>query len=245
MPLRLLCVVAHPDDECFGFGGALALAASRGVETTVLCLTDGQAATARGGAADGAELGRMRREEFAASCAILGVSHYELLNYQDGALEFVRVSEAASDLVERMRLLRPDVVLTFGLEGGLNRHADHTTVSVLASAAFHWAGHEHRFLDAGNAFQPQRLFHLSTHFFLPDRQPPYPEPWTVRLDISSVLERKNDALRAHRSQAPLLERTRDVFEQYGRFECYTLVASSAATSAVLGSDLFAGLQQRL
>ena len=23
MPLRLLCITAHPDDECFAFGGAL------------------------------------------------------------------------------------------------------------------------------------------------------------------------------------------------------------------------------
>ncbi len=43
-PLKLLCVTAHPDDECFAFGGALALAARDGIETFVLCLTDGQAA---------------------------------------------------------------------------------------------------------------------------------------------------------------------------------------------------------
>ena len=41
-------MVAHPDDECYAFGGALALAADRGVETYVICLTDGQAATNRG-----------------------------------------------------------------------------------------------------------------------------------------------------------------------------------------------------
>jgi len=62
-----MCVVAHPDDECFAFGGALALAADRGIETYVICLTDGQAATHRGDAASAQDLGKMRREEFAAS----------------------------------------------------------------------------------------------------------------------------------------------------------------------------------
>lgn len=85
MGLKLMCVVAHPDDECFAFGGALALAAARGIETYVLCLTDGQAATARGAAENGEQLGRIRREEFAASCKVLGVTHHELLDYQDGA----------------------------------------------------------------------------------------------------------------------------------------------------------------
>ena len=87
-----MCVVAHPDDECFGFGGALALAAQQQVETYVVCLTDGQAATNRGSATTSEELGQIRRAEFAASCNILGVSQHELLDYQDGKLEFASFS---------------------------------------------------------------------------------------------------------------------------------------------------------
>jgi len=149
--VKLMCVVAHPDDECFGFGGALALAADRGVETYVVCLTDGQAASARGNAADGEELGRMRRAEFAASCKVLGVTHHELMDYDDGRLEFVEVSRAAGRLVERMRRFRPDVVLTFGGEGGLNTHPDHMAVSMLTTAAFHWAGQERRYPELAMA----------------------------------------------------------------------------------------------
>ena len=70
MPLRLLCLSAHPDDECFGFGGALALYASRGVEVSVICLTGGQAATNRGDASSAKELGQTRRAEFEASCKV-------------------------------------------------------------------------------------------------------------------------------------------------------------------------------
>ncbi len=140
MPLKLLCVTAHPDDECFAFGGALALAVERGVEVSVLCLTDGQAATNRGTAASGAELGAMRRKEFVESCKLLGIAHYEVLNYQDAQLEFANFSEVAGLLTERIRTWRPDVVLTFGGDGALNTHPDHSLVSFFTTAAFHWGG---------------------------------------------------------------------------------------------------------
>ena len=52
------------------------LAAQRGVETSVLCLTDGQAATNRGDATSDEQLGQMRRAEFVASCKVLGVTNY-------------------------------------------------------------------------------------------------------------------------------------------------------------------------
>ncbi len=241
MGLKLMCVVAHPDDECFAFGGALALAADRGVATYVVCLTDGQAATNRGDAASGEELGRMRRAEFASSCEILGVREHELMDYSDAQLEFVDTSRAAGRLVERMRRFRPDVVITFGADGALNTHADHTMVSMLATAAFHWSGREKRYPELGSAFQPKRLFHLSTNFFMPDRQAPLPAPWTVQLDIEAVRERKAEAFRAHASQAPLMERTRELFARFGGEEFYTLMASAEAQPARLTTDLFEGL----
>ncbi len=242
MGLKLMCVVAHPDDECFAFGGALAMAADRGVETYVLCLTDGQAATARGSAENGEELGRMRREEFRASCKVLRVTHHELLDYQDGRLEFVEFSRVAGRIVERMRRFQPDVVLTFGTDGALNTHADHMMVSALTAAAFHWSGRERRYPDLAKPFQPKRLYTLSTDVFLPDRQPPLPSPWSVRLDISSVLERKVEAFRAHVSQAPLMERTQEFFREHGQYECYTLAADVVPRAVIVGDDLFAGVE---
>lgn len=238
MGVKLMCVVAHPDDECFAFGGALAMAADRGVETYVLCLTDGQAATARGSAENGEELGRMRRAEFAESCKVLQVTHHELLDYQDGRLEFIEFSRAAGRIVERMRRFQPDLVLTFGTDGALNSHADHMMVSALTAAAFHWSGRERRYPDLAKAFQPRRLYTLSTNVFLPDRQAPLPSPWSVRLDITSVSERKAAAFRAHVSQAPLMERTQDFFREHGRYECYTLAADARPQAVAAGDDLF-------
>ncbi|MDE3105314.1 MAG: PIG-L family deacetylase [Acidobacteriota bacterium] len=236
-----MCVIAHPDDECFAFGGALALAAERGVTTYVVCLTDGQAATYRGEARTAAELGRMRREEFAASCQLLGVSQYELLDYDDARLEFVDFSHVSGRLVKRMRSFQPDVVLTFGSDGGLNTHNDHMMVSALTTAAFHWAGRDHRYPEAGPIFQPRRLFHATTNFFIPGRRVPLPLPWTVKLDIRSVQQRKAQAFRLHSSQTQVMESTRALFEQHGHEEFYALIAAPGVQPAQLADDLFAGL----
>jgi LmbE family N-acetylglucosaminyl deacetylase len=237
----MMLVVAHPDDECFAFGGALALAADQGVETYVICLTDGQAATHRGDAASGEELGKMRRAEFAASCDVLGVTHHELLDYHDAQLEFTNIAKTAGRLVKRMRRFQPDVVLTFGSDGALNAHPDHMVVSMVTTAAFHWSGRPNRYPDLGAPFQPSRLFTLSSNFVLPDRQAPFLSPWTVVLDIRSVRDRKTEAFRQHTSQAPLMERTRAIFDQYGAEEFYTLLAASTPQPAQMLTDLFADL----
>lgn len=243
MGLKLLCVVAHPDDECFAFGGALALTAQRGIGTSVICLTDGQAATHRGTAASPQELGAMRRAEFAASCKVLGVAHHELLDYQDAQLEFASLSELARKLVERVRSFRPHVVLTFGGDGGANTHPDHTVVSAAATAAFHWAGAPKRYPDAGTPWQPQRLYYITTNFFIPDRRPPLPAPWTHTLDIRSVSETKLKAFAAHASQAPLMEQIRPLFEKLGQSEHYTLAAAVGPQPAMQSTDLFEGVTE--
>jgi LmbE family N-acetylglucosaminyl deacetylase len=236
-----MLVVAHPDDECFGFGGALALAADRGIETYVVCLTDGQAATNRGDAASGQELGAIRRAEFAASCKVLGVTHHELLDYQDGRLEFANFPQSAGRIVERIRRFKPDVVLTFGSDGGPNTHADHIMVSMFTTAAFHWAGRPNRYPDLAQAFQPRRLFTVTSSFEIPGRQPPMPSPWNATLEIAAAQERKAEAFRQHFSQAPLMESTRELFQKYGHQEFYTLLATEGPQPAVRLTDLFEGL----
>jgi LmbE family N-acetylglucosaminyl deacetylase len=245
LSLRLLCVIAHPDDECFAFGGALALAAQRGVETSIICLTEGTAGSYRGTAKTDKELGQLRRAEFAASCDILGVQHHELLDdpnlYQDGKLEFAPLSEMAGKLVARMRDLKPHVVITFGQDGGLNTHADHTTVSAATTAAFHWSGSPKRFPTLGPLHTPQRLYHLTADFFLPDRLRPIPAPWTLTLDIHSVFDQKQRAFLAHTTQAPLFEQTKPVFEQHGQLERYLLVASQIPQPATRSTDMFEGI----
>jgi LmbE family N-acetylglucosaminyl deacetylase len=238
-----MCVVAHPDDECFAFGGALALAARAGFETYVVCFTDGQAATNRGAATDASDLGRIRREEFARSCALLDVTKHELLNYQDGQLEHADMHEAAGKLVERMRTWRPQIVLTFGLDGSLNVHADHTMVCAFASAAFHWAARSKRYPELGlPAWPAQRLYHQSTEFTLAEREPQLPVPWTVELDISSVKEIKFAAFREHTTQLAVLDKVQPYWDKFGDREHYTLAGASVPQRVVVGSSLFEGIE---
>jgi LmbE family N-acetylglucosaminyl deacetylase len=234
MPLlRLLCVIAHPDDECFAFGGALALAARRGVETSVICLTEGTAGSYRGTAKSDAD--------------ILGVHHHEFLSdpdlYHDGKLEFANLSEMAAKIVARIRALKPHVVLTFGMDGGLNTHADHTTVSAATTAAFHWAGSPKRYPTLGQLHTPDRLYHVTSDFFLPGRLNPLPAPWTITVDIHSVSNLKLQAFAAHATQLPLLEQVRPLFEIHGQQERYLLLASQLPQPATQSTDMFEGVAE--
>ena len=242
MGLRLLCITAHPDDECFAFGGALAHSAQRGVETSVICLTDGSAGSYRGPASTPLELGQLRRFEFAASCDILGVRHHEILDYNDGQLEFASYSNLAGDLVQRIRVLRPHVIITFGGDGAINTHADHTVTSSVATAAFHWAGSPKRYPTLGDLYTPQRLYYLTTDFFVEGRLRHIPAPWTHTLDVASVLPIRLEAMRAHATQAPLMERAGPlIFAKHGDTEHYALAASPVPQPATQSTDLFEGV----
>src|SRR5437762_5668632 len=142
--LRMMVITAHPDDEAGNFGGSLLLYHGRGVETCVVCLTPGQAATHRGVARSDQELAAIRKQEFAMSCEELKVSRSMVLDYPDGQLHRQDVYRVARTLVLHIRQFRPDVMLTFGPDGGVTGHTDHAMASVFATLAFQWAGHSNR-----------------------------------------------------------------------------------------------------
>ena len=121
--LRLLCVTAHPDDEAGGFGGSLLLYRQRGVETYVICLTPGQAATHRGKANSDEELAAQRRREFQNACRILNLTRGEVLGYPDAALDRADFYRVVEDLVLRIRTIRPQVILTLGPALGAALHS--------------------------------------------------------------------------------------------------------------------------
>ena len=49
------------------------------------------------------------------------------------------LSRSSEEMVGRMRRFKPDVVITFGGDGGQNTHPDHMMASMVTTAAFHWS----------------------------------------------------------------------------------------------------------
>ena len=245
--LRLMCVTAHPDDEAGGFGGVLRLYADRGVETCVLCLTPGQAATHRGGAKDDHELAAMRRKEFAASCEILGVSRGIVLDYPDGHLHRQDLYSVVREVMLQLRAFRPQVVLAFGAEGGVTAHSDHSMASLYATLAFHWAGRENRFPDqlggGVTAHRAQKLYYSTYNFTLPDRPPVALPPITTTIEIGDLVETKLAAFKAHTSQSPLWPLLERNLRRAAEQERFHLAAASKPGPAVEETDLFAGVTE--
>ncbi len=242
---RLMCVTAHPDDEAGGFGGSLLLYNSRGVETCVLCLTPGQAGSHRGAARSDRELADIRRKEFDAASAILKISRPILLDYPDGQLHRLDLHRVVADVTRHIREFRPHVLLTFGTEGAVTAHTDHSMASIFATLAFHWAARDNRFpdqiTDALKPHRTQKLYYATSTFTLPDRQPVNPAPFNASIDIGAFLESKVAAFRAHTTQAPLLPRWEEMVRRRGGRELFHLAASCELGEIKPETDLFAGV----
>ena len=243
--LRMMVVTAHPDDEASSFGGSMRLYRDRGVETCVICLTPGQAATYRGGAHSDQELAAIRRKEFAAACEILKVSRGIVLDYPDGQLHRLEMQRVVSDLVLRIREFRPQVMLTFDPGGGVTGHTDHSMASIFATLGFHWAGRNNRFPDQLNKsvapHRVQKLYYATADFVLPGRQPVTLAPITTVIDVGDHLQTKIEAFRAHVSQQPLWSLFEEYARKRGRREIFHLVAAIKEETSGLETDLFAGV----
>jgi LmbE family N-acetylglucosaminyl deacetylase len=219
------------------------------VETNLLCLTDGQAAHHRGEAADDAELGQMRRAELAAACAVLGVTRHEILHYPDGELPQQDFYALAGVIAERIRSVRPQVVLTFGGDGSVNLHRDHTVVSAATTAAFHWARRAEFFpehLQRGlQPSSPQKLYYTSTPFVTvrgrPELSTSPTVPYSLTLELGSLSETKLAAFRKHSTQAGVLERVGDVIRKHLEVERYLLAAAPGRICVAEDTAIFGGV----
>src|SRR6476646_2011804 len=137
---RLMAVLAHPDDESLGFGGTLAKYASEGVEVFLLTGTRGDGGRYRGVPRGDEQhpgrsaLGRIREAELRAAASALGIREVSVLDYEDGHLEAANPREAIKRIASALRRVQPEVVVTFGPEGGYG-HPDHIAISQFATAA--------------------------------------------------------------------------------------------------------------
>lgn len=170
-PAVLLAVLAHPDDETFGLGGTLALYARRGVRVYLVCATRGEVGDMEEKYLRGFEsVGARREAELRCAAEKLGLSGVYFLGYRDSgmpgaadnhhpqALAAQPLEKVAGDVASYIRLLRPQVVLTFDPIGGY-RHPDHIAIHDATVRAFNLAG-DRAFEDAGllEPFQAEKLY---------------------------------------------------------------------------------------
>ncbi len=138
--LRLMAVLAHPDDESLGLGGTLAKYASEGVEVFLLTATRGDRGRFRGYRLDEkqhpgpAALANIREAELRAAASALGVREVSILDYHDQQLDRANPSEAVAAIAGHIRRVKPDVVVTFGPDGAYG-HPDHIAISQFTTAA--------------------------------------------------------------------------------------------------------------
>ena len=130
-PCRVLGIFAHPDDETFCAGGTFARYAEQGAAIMVVSVTRGQAGQIRdAAAADRRTLPAVREAELRLACDRLGIATVRCLDHVDGTLAEVELSALVDEVAGVIDEFRPDVVITFGPDGGYG-HPDHVAISAI------------------------------------------------------------------------------------------------------------------
>ena len=163
-------VMAHPDDETFGLGGTLALYADRGVDVHLICATRGEVGTVAPEFMENySSIADLRVDELLCASKLLGLRDVHFLDYRDSGMQgtednqhpkaLARANEenVVRSVVEVMRRVRPQVVITFDPEGGYG-HPDHVAIHRATVKAYEAASHPEQFPEAGAAFAPQKLY---------------------------------------------------------------------------------------
>jgi len=137
----LVAVFAHPDDETI-VAPALAHAARNGATVYVVIATDGRRGVSRhAGIPAGDSLAAVRAGEARCSAAALGARPPVLLGFEDAGLAVLSpwpgepLDRMAKRVDSTLRALHPNVVLTWGPEGGYG-HQDHRLVGDVVTQLF-------------------------------------------------------------------------------------------------------------
>jgi LmbE family N-acetylglucosaminyl deacetylase len=223
--LRLMAVLAHPDDESLGMGGTLAHYHAQGVATYVVTATRGERGRYFDNSARPAdeEVGRARARELRAAAGELGVREVSLLGYLDGELDRADTAEAIGRIVPHIRRVRPHVLLTFGPDGAYG-HPDHIAISQLtcaaavaaADATFITDGAPHAVAKLYFNGWPPHLWELYQSVFkklvsVVDGVERHAEPWaewmlTTRVDARAHWNTVWRAIQRHETQMAIYQR---------------------------------------
>ncbi|HEY2764815.1 MAG TPA: mycothiol conjugate amidase Mca [Pseudonocardiaceae bacterium] len=290
--LRMMTVHAHPDDESSKGAATMARYVADGHEVMVVTCTGGERGSILNPSFEPAdlaerpqEMAEVRRQEMARAAQILGVQH-RWLGYVDsglpegdpvpplpeGCFALVPIEAPTADLVRVIREFRPHVVVTYDENGGYP-HPDHIRCHEVSVAAFDGAGDPDSFPDAGEPWQPLKLYYshgfsrkrmqlLHDALLAAGEESPFGE-WLERWDASrpDVLDRvttrvecgdyfevRDEALRAHATQIDPDSRwfvvPHAVQKELWPTEEYEL-ARSLVDTTVPEDDLFSGVHERV
>ena len=172
MQRTLMFVGAHPDDETFGVGGTLAHYAAGGTAVYYVCATRGEAGLASPEHMHGyTDTGDMRWAELECAAQALGLADTIYLGYRDSgmpgsddnkhpqALAAANLEQVTGRLVKTIREVKPEVVITFDPVGGYH-HPDHIAIHNATVKAFHAAGDQKQYSEAGPTFEPRKLYFI-------------------------------------------------------------------------------------
>ena len=285
-PWCILQVHAHPDDEASKGAGTTAKYAAEGVRSVLVCCTGGEEGDILNQAMDRPEvrenLHAVRMAELEESCRILGYDALHLLGYRDSGMPESEANarpdnfwnapleEAVERLVRIIRAERPQVIISYHEDREWYPHPDHIRVFEITEPAFAMAGDPDAFPDAGEPWQPSKLYYVAWSFarvralhqahldagmespferWFEGKFPDHDERFTTRIDVGAFMAQRRASLLAHATQvAPdgfwmklPDELVRDVYP----WEDYILARSlvdDAAEGREYETDLFAGLR---
>jgi mycothiol S-conjugate amidase len=286
--LRLLTVHAHPDDESSKGAGTIAKYHDEGAWSVLVCCTGGEAGDILNPAMDTpevkADIANVRRRELERAAEILGYDELVWLGYRDSGMPdspenadprsfaAADLDDAVERLVAIIRRTRPHVIVTYPDEQSRYPHPDHLRVHEISDIAFDAAGDPERFPDAGEPWQPLKLYYTTwsrarivalhekmlelglespyARWFEQDPDappPPEPPPVTTRIEIAAYYGHRKGALLAHATQidpeSPFwFSLPDDVAASVYPYDDYTL-ARSLVDSEPPEDDLFAGVRE--
>jgi LmbE family N-acetylglucosaminyl deacetylase len=210
---------AHPDDECISCGGVIRKAYEEGHRVVLVVATRGENGEVPDGfLADGEELWQRRVVETEAVAEILGVQRVEFLGYVDsgmmgtpandapGSFWTTPVDDAAGKLAAILREERADVLTCYD-DNGQYGHPDHIQVHRVGMRAAEIAGTPRVYqstINREHMMRGMREFGMFDEAEQPEVDPEQfgkPESEiTAAIDVSSYVDVKRRAMRAHASQ---------------------------------------------
>ena len=217
-PKSLLAIFAHPDDESFCAGGALAMLAAAGTQVSVLCLTKGEAGSVDPAlleASAAASVSELRTNELQRACSLLGLQSPLWLAFHDSGfhrpsawprrLVDADPSKVAGQIVSVIANLEPQALMTFDPHGFYG-HPDHVATHRAALQAWFISGHlprppERLYYPLPSAAMIERFRTAGFGDLEPRRYAVSPSDIAVQLDASAVLSQKRAAILAHASQS--------------------------------------------